>query len=61
MIGIVRYTMKMDMKVSMRMMVGGRKSLLVINFRSSNGERTFLSMAINAASEAPAAAKRPAA
>jgi hypothetical protein len=52
--------MKMDMKTSMRMMVEGRKLLLVIILKSSKGECTLFSIMINAASDTPDAAKRPA-
>jgi hypothetical protein len=40
--GIARYTMKIDLKTSIRIMVGARKLLLVINLKSSNGEYTRL-------------------
>jgi hypothetical protein len=53
MTGIVRYTMKMDIKTSMRIMVGARKLLLVISLKSSKGKRAFLSITIKAASDAP--------
>ena len=59
MTGIVRYTMKIDMKTSIRIMVGARKLLLVINLKSSKGEYTLLSIAIKAASNIPEAAKSP--
>jgi hypothetical protein len=60
MTGTVRYTMKMDIKTSMRMIVGARKLLLVINLKSSKGERTLFSITIKAASDSPEAAKSPA-
>ena len=60
MTGIVRYTMKMDIKTSMRIMVGARKLLLVISLKSSKGKRAFLSITIKAASDAPETTKSPA-
>jgi hypothetical protein len=60
MIGTVRYTVKMERKVSMRIIVGGRKFLFFISLKSSSGERALFSIAINAASDAPDAAKRAA-
>ncbi len=52
--------MKMDIKTSMRITVGGRKPLLVIILNSIKGECTLFSIDIKAASDNPEAAKIPA-
>jgi hypothetical protein len=50
--------MKIDIETSMRMIVGGRKLLLVITLKSSRGECTFFSMTINAARDSPDVTKK---
>ncbi len=60
MTGIVRYTMKIDVKTSIRIMVGARKLLLVINLKSSKGEYTLLSIAMKTISDTPDVTKSPA-
>ncbi|MGA9318515.1 MAG: hypothetical protein WBV84_10725 [Nitrososphaeraceae archaeon] len=49
--------MKIDIKTSMRMIVGRRKLLLVINLKSSRGECVLFSITINIASDTPDAVK----
>jgi hypothetical protein len=57
--GIVRYTVKMERNTNIMIIVGGRKFLLDINFKSSMGNLVLFSVMTNAASDIADITKSP--